>query len=362
MSARRILTVVGARPQFVKAAAVSRAVAAHNAAGPAVRVDERLLHTGQHYDENLSAVFFDELAIPAPVHQLDAGGGSHAAQTAAMLAGIEAAVLADRPDWVLVYGDTNSTLAGALAAAKCGVPIAHVEAGLRSFDRRMPEEINRLLTDRVATLRLCPTPVAVANLSAEGIDAGVRLCGDVMYDAALFFAAAAERRSSILGRLELKPREYIVATIHRAENADHPAALGAILDGLSAAPLPVVWPVHPRTRLQLGQRRLPPPIRTIDPLPYLDMIALLRQARCVATDSGGLQKEAYFFERPCITLRERTEWVELVDAGWNRLTGADAAAIGAALDWALRFVPPARPELYGSGRAAAAVVRELLAA
>ncbi|MCK6482726.1 MAG: UDP-N-acetylglucosamine 2-epimerase (non-hydrolyzing) [Phycisphaerae bacterium] len=385
----RLLTVVGARPQFIKAAAVSRAIAASNA------IRERIVHTGQHYDPNMSQVFFDELAIPPPAHHLGGGGGRHGEQTGLMLARLEAVMLDEQPDCVLVYGDTNSTLAGALAAAKLHIPVAHVEAGLRSFNRRMPEEINRVVTDHVATLLFCPTDAAVENLRREGITRGVYQVGDVMYDSVLFHAAQAERQSRILSRLELAPREYCLATVHRAENTDDPQRLASIFSALNRLPLPVVVPLHPRTRNALqasmpapspsqGAGRgegiphlltcspallsraapavaLPPHVRLIDPLPYLDLLMLEKHARAILTDSGGVQKEACFFGVPCITLRDETEWVELVDAGINVLAGADPERILAAVERLADRppAPPIAPRLYGNGRAAEELVRML---
>jgi UDP-GlcNAc3NAcA epimerase len=315
MKRHRLLTVVGARPQFVKAAAISRAVAARD------DVEEILLHTGQHFDPAMSRIFFDELGIAAPKVDLAIHGGSHGAMTGRMLAGIEAVILAERPDLVLVPGDTNSTLAGALAAAKLHVPVAHLEAGLRSFNRAMPEEINRVLTDHESQLLLCPTGTAIGNLRREGIVDGVHHIGDVMYDAALF-AAARARCSVVVERLGLRGRPYAVATVHRAESTDDPDRLAEIIGFLRecACRCTVVLPLHPRTRAQIVRWQLDlGPIAVCEPLGYLDMHRLLQTAVAVYTDSGGLQKEAYFHRVPCVTLRSETEWVETVDAGWNRL-------------------------------------------
>jgi UDP-GlcNAc3NAcA epimerase len=332
----RLLTIVGARPQFVKAAAISRAVAARG------DVEEILLHTGQHFDAAMSEIFFDELGIVAPRFNLDIHGGNHGAMTGRMLAGIEEAILAERPDIVLVPGDTNSTLAGALAAAKLHVPVAHLEAGLRSFNRAMPEEVNRVLTDHVSALLFCPTETAVANLHAEGIAAGVHEIGDVMYDATLF-AAAQARGSSVVRRLGLAERGYAVATVHRAESTDSPEHLGAILAYLQerAQDCPIVLPLHPRTRQQIARWQLDlGPIVACEPLGYLDMHRLLQSASAVYTDSGGVQKEAYFHRVPCVTLRSETEWVETVAAGWNRLwRGPD-------------YLPRRDIAAYGDGHAA----------
>ena len=350
----RVLTVVGARPQFIKAAPVSRLLREHH--------DEFLLHTGQHYDEAMSDLFFRQLNIPAPDRNLDVGSGLHGAQTAAMLSGIEAVALDFKPDWVLVYGDTNSTLAGALAASKLNLPVAHVEAGLRSFDRKMPEEINRVVTDHVCTLLLCPTPTAVQNLGKEGLTNGVLMVGDVMYDSFLQNVEIAHRASTILSDLKLEPCGYQLLTIHRAANVDQPDKLEAILRGVLESGRTTVFPVHPRTqaRLRSSGLRLDPKLRLIDPVGYLEMLALEESAEAVVTDSGGVQKEAYFAGRPCITVRASTEWVETVDAGWNVLVDTDPQAIAKAM----RDFRPAgeRPPLFGDGHAAEKVVDALASA
>ena len=313
----RIVSIVGARPQFIKAAVVSRALRSQP------DIQEVFLHTGQHYDANMSDIFFQELDIPRPDYHLGIGGGTHGQNTGRMLEAIEGVLLKEQPNWVLVYGDTDSTLAGALAAVKLHIPVAHVEAGLRSFNRRMPEEINRVLTDHAADLLFAPTETAVANLRREGVpDERIALVGDVMYDAAIFYASMAEERSSILETLGLNPREYILATVHRAENTDSPARLKAIFTALSqvAETLPVVLPLHPRTRKALAANNLgelAQSVRLIDPVGYLDMVMLEKYARLIVTDSGGVQKEAFFHKVPCVTLRTETEWVELVESGWN---------------------------------------------
>jgi UDP-GlcNAc3NAcA epimerase len=307
MTRFRMLTVVGARPQFIKAAAISRTAAARD------DIEGILLHTGQHFDSSMSRIFFDELGIPTPRINLGIHGGGHGEMTGRMLAGIEEAILAERPDIVLVPGDTNSTLAGALAAAKLHVPVAHLEAGLRSFNRRMPEEINRVLTDHLSALLLCPTETAMANLHREGIVAGVHDIGDVMYDATLF-AAVRARGSDVLARLALAERSYAVATVHRAESTDDRSSLTAILEFLKqrAREHTVVLPLHPRTAQQIARWGLDlTPLVACEPLGYLDMHRLLQSAAAVYTDSGGLQKEAYFHRVPCVTLRGETEWVEL---------------------------------------------------
>ena len=349
----KILTVVGARPQFIKAAPVCRALreAGHR---------EFLVHTGQHYDYGMSQVFFEELDIPQPDMNLEIGSGAHGWQTGQMLIRLEEVLLAERPDWVLVYGDTNSTLAGALAAVKLRIPVAHVEAGLRSYNREMPEEHNRVLTDHIADLLLCPTQTAVDNLARENITAGVHLVGDTMYDSVLQFAALARQRSTILDDLELTPKSYLLATIHRPYNTDVSENLRAILGAFAEIEEPVVFPVHPRTRakmadLGLDQRTRHRTIHAfIDPLGYLDMLALQQEARLLLTDSGGMQKEAYWLGVPCITLRPETEWVETVAAGWNVLVGADRERI---LDAVRSLAAPAqRPALYGDGRAAQRII------
>jgi UDP-GlcNAc3NAcA epimerase len=353
----KVLTVVGARPQFIKAAAVSRVLRARPGS------TEVLVHTGQHYDENMSAVFFAELEIPEADHNLGIGGGSHGVQTGRMLEALERAIVAERPDRVLVYGDTNSTLAGALAAAKLHVPVAHVEAGLRSFNRAMPEEINRVVADHLSDLLFAPTAVAVENLAREGIGTDrVRMTGDVMYDAAIFYAEKARAQSKLATQLRLAPRDYALATIHRAENTDGPARLRAIFDALAALAgrLRVVLPLHPRTRKALeaaapGQR-WPAALTIVDPVGYLDMVMLESEARLVVTDSGGVQKEAFFYRVPCATLRTETEWTELVTAGWNTLLDPTAPALAERLVARLDVAPPAtHPQLYGDGNAAGAI-------
>jgi UDP-GlcNAc3NAcA epimerase len=310
----RVLSVVGARPQFIKAAAVSRAFAR------ASECTEILVHTGQHFDPEMSAVFFDELGIPAPAYHLGIHGGGHGEMTGRMLAGIEPIIARERPDVVLVYGDTNSTLAGALAAAKLHVPVAHVEAGLRSFDRRMPEEINRVVADHLSEFLFAPTRTAIENLAQEGITRGVHWVGDVMYDVTRHAASTALRRPTIQSQLGLADKGYALATVHRAENTDDAAALAAVLRFLreQARQRPVVLPLHPRTRAAASGEDLAG-LHVIPPVGFLDMHRLLHGAALVLTDSGGLQKEAFFHRVPCITLRSETEWVETIAAGWNRL-------------------------------------------
>jgi len=345
---KTVLTVVGARPQFVKAAPVSRALRR--------RMREVLVHTGQHYDHEMSASFFEQLDIPAPDRDLGIGSGSHGAMTGRMMEALEAVMVETRPDLVMVYGDTNSTLAGALAAAKLHIPVAHVEAGLRSFDMRMPEEVNRRVTDHVSSLLLCPTTAAVKNLRREGITRGVVNAGDVMMDAVLENLARARR--SAKPEVVLPPRGFFVATLHRQENVDDDRRLRDILETLAGLPLPVLMPLHPRTRKRAEALGLSPhgSLRFLRPAPYLEMLLLTGDARAVLTDSGGLQKEAFILGTPCVTMRGSTEWVETVRAGANRLVGASPAKIRAAV----RALPSRMPtsaarRLYGGGRAAAKI-------
>jgi UDP-N-acetylglucosamine 2-epimerase len=345
----KIVSVVGARPQFIKAAPVGRAL---QRAG----ILEVLLHTGQHYDYGMSEVFFEELGIPEPRYNLGAGSGSHAAQTAAMLTGIEDVLINERPEVLLIYGDTNSTLAGALAAAKLGVPVAHVEAGLRSYNRAMPEEINRVVADSLSTLLFCPTGVAMANLAKEGVTKGVHVVGDVMYDAVLGATEGYRVRgvegNKVVERLDLPSGGYLLATVHRASNTDDPANLRAIVSALSDAGEPVIFPVHPRTRKAMEAAGIAPGdnVRVVEPVSYLEMLNLEQHARKILTDSGGVQKEAFWFAVPCITLRDETEWVETVETGWNTLTGTDRARVTAAIAAPMPAGTP--PQVYGDGKAA----------
>jgi UDP-N-acetylglucosamine 2-epimerase len=348
----KVLTIVGARPQFIKASVVSRELRK--------RHKEILLHTGQHYDYEMSGVFFDGLQIPAPDRNLNVGSASHGAQTGEMLRGIEEVMAANKPEWVIIYGDTNSTLAGALAAAKLEIPVAHIEAGLRSFNRSMPEEINRVVADHISNLLLCPSGTAVSNLAAEGISRDVHNVGDVMFDVLNW---AKEQIGpglpAILDRFGFREREYLVTTIHRSENTDHPERLSSLLTALNSLEEPIVFPIHPRARKAIAKANIPlgPHVHLIEPLGYLEMVALSRSARLILTDSGGLQKEAYWLGVPCVTLREETEWVETVDAGWNTLAGAESERI---IQAARSFSPPvARAPLYGSGQAAAQCVEWL---
>jgi UDP-N-acetylglucosamine 2-epimerase (non-hydrolysing)/UDP-GlcNAc3NAcA epimerase len=343
----RIVTIIGNRPQFVKAAAVSRRLRE--------RHEELIVHTGQHYDDELSRVFFEELGVPAPDRELGAGSGTNTAQTARILAGLEPLLGELRPDLALVYGDTNSTLAGALAAAQAGIPVGHVEAGMRSFDRSMPEELNRVLTDHASGLLLCSTKTAVRNLEREGAAGEAHLVGDVMADVSLAFRDIAEEQSRAMEERGLEPGSYLVLTAHRAGNVDDPARLRLLVELVEALPTPVVFPVHPRTRGRLEEQGLverlaaAPGVELAAPLGYLDFLKLARHARAVLTDSGGVQKEAYLLGVPCVTLRDTTEWVETVEAGWNVLVDLDRDAALAAL---VRTPPDGRPELYGGGHAA----------
>jgi len=312
----KVVSIVGARPQFIKAAVLSRELRKEHT--------EILVHTGQHYDANMSDVFFEELGIPTPEYNLGIGSGSHGQQTGAMLATIEQVLMKEQPNWVLVYGDTNSTLAGALAAAKQHIKVVHVEAGLRSFNRAMPEEINRVLTDHISDILFCPTQTAVDNLSSEGILRGVHLVGDVMQEAILWAAEQAKTRSGIKERLGLKDKNYLLATVHRAENTDNTQRLAGILEAFNSIPEPLVWPVHPRTRKIIEELNWQPAphVMLIEPVGYLDMACLEKCARLILTDSGGVQKEAMWLGVPCVTLRDETEWIETVTRGWNVLVGA----------------------------------------
>jgi UDP-GlcNAc3NAcA epimerase len=347
---KKVVTIVGARPQFIKAATVSRAVAHH--AG----VSEVIVHTGQHYDANMSDIFFNDMAIPRPHYHLGVGGGQHGAMTGRQLEKIEEVLMKEAPDWALVYGDTNSTLAGALAAVKLHIPVAHIEAGLRSFNRRMPEEINRILTDHASTLLFAPTSTARDNLLAEGIpDDRIHVVGDVMYDAALFYKDLA-RKPEWFDDYDLAEGEFVLCTLHRAENTEEPLRMRSILHGLAQSDAPIIMPLHPRTRkrihdfgLQTGDN-----IFVVEPVGYLEMTWLETHCRLVATDSRGVEKEAYFSGKPCVTLRDETEWVELVTSGANVLTGADAALITKYIQRNPSRLP-AQP-LYGAGDAAMKII------
>jgi UDP-N-acetylglucosamine 2-epimerase len=350
----KVLTVIGNRPQFIKAAAVSERLRASH--------EEILVHTGQHYDDELSDVFIRELGLPRPDHLLGIGDGTNTSQTARQLAALEPLLAAEAPDVVLVYGDTNSTLAGGLAAAQMQIPVAHVEAGMRSFDRSMPEELNRVLTDHLSSLLLCSTPGAVENLRAERAFGRAELVGDVMVDVASIFQPRARTRIEALEERGVDAGDYVLVTAHRAGTVDDPARLGALVDLLLAVPMPLVLPLHPRTRARLeaaGSLETlleAAHVNLAPPLGYLDFTALLCNARAVLTDSGGVQKEAYFAGVPCVTMRPNTEWTETVDAGWNVLVDLDRDAVLAALE---RRPPAERPALYGDGRAGERVVAAL---
>lgn len=346
----RLASIVGARPQFVKLAVVSNALREQH--------EELIIHTGQHYDHNMSAQFFDELAIPTPDYHLGIGSGFHGAQSGRMLEAIEQVLMKESPDWVIVYGDTNSTLAGALAAAKLHIPVAHVEAGLRSYNRRMPEEINRVITDHLSDLLFCPTEAARRQANAEGIMQGVVVVGDVMYDLLLQaqhrLDASAE---ALLSKLHVPRQPYILVTVHRAANTDDPAAMQEIARALNKLEMPVIFPVHPRTRASLEHYNITwkHHIHLIEPIGYCEMLVLERSAYRILTDSGGVQKEAFFLGVPCVTLREETEWSETVDAGWNVLVGTRQEAILAAVNLPKPQPPEHNP--FGDGNAAMRIMR-----
>ncbi len=351
----RVLTVIGNRPQFVKAAAVSDRLRAG--------ASEVLVHTGQHYDDELSQVFFDELKLPRPDHRLDVGGGTNTSQTARMLAALEPLLAGERPDMVLVYGDTNSTLAGALAGAQAGVPVAHVEAGMRSYDRTMPEELNRVVADHASSVLLCSSEHPAETLRGERVAGEIVVVGDVMVDVARMLEPRARERAGALDAAGVRPGEYLLATAHRPGNVDDPARLERLVELLLTVPGPVVLPLHPRTRARLDAagllERLERGVKLVPPTGYLDFMALLLHARGMLTDSGGVQKEAYVAGVPCVTLRSTTEWTETVDAGWNTLVDLDAESAVAALE---RPLPAERPPLYGDGHAGERVVAALRAA
>lgn len=360
----KIVTVIGARPQFVKAAALSHAIQEWNKKG-LPPIQEVLVHTGQHYDKNMSLAFFEDMNIPLPDYQLNCGGKSHAEMTATMMIEIEKICLKEEPDYLLVYGDTNSTLAGALTASKLHIPVVHVEAGLRSYNRSMPEEINRVLTDHISDKLFCPTNQAVENLMLEGITKNVFHVGDVMYDVALRFGSLADQQLSFLDQLHVEQGSYYLCTLHRAENTDHKERIQSICSALreiATEQTPVVFPLHPRTDQRLKTYGLKteleehPHIRLIPPVSFVDMIVLEKNASYILTDSGGVQKEAYFYQTPCITLRDETEWVETVVAGWNYITGANKELIIKALS-----MNPQRHKIaeYGEGNAAEMILNKL---
>jgi UDP-N-acetylglucosamine 2-epimerase len=349
MKIMHIVTILGARPQFVKAAVVSKALAE-------VGIKETIIHTGQHYDHAMSGIFWDELGIPSPEINLQVGSGNHGKQTASMLEQIENYLLENRQDItaLMVYGDTNSTIAGALAAAKLHIPVIHVEAGLRSFNKKMPEEVNRILTDHISDLLFCSSEIGVQQLKNEGIVKGVHNVGDVMFDALLTFSDIAKIRQKLSGIIPFSNHEYYLATIHRPSNTDNPENLESILNAFNEFSKPVVWPVHPRNKAMLQKMKLPQNLFTTEPQPYFNMLVLLDHAEAVLTDSGGLQKEAYWKGKPCITLREETEWVETLESGWNQLTGANKEKMVKAI----RTKPsaPWKP-IYGDGNASEAIAK-----
>lgn len=353
----KVVTVIGARPQFVKAATVSREL---TRAG----IQEVLIHTGQHFDHNMSQVFFEEMEIPHPHYNLEVSGLNHGAMTGRMLEKIEDILLKEKPDYVLVYGDTNSTLAGALAAVKLHIPVAHVEAGLRSFEMKMPEEVNRILTDRISKILFCPTQTAINNLNQEGFqhfDCKMVLSGDVMYDAVTYYQSKIETHATILKQEQLEGKPFVLATLHRAENTNDPARLRSICEAFNEInqKVKIVLPLHPRTKAFLENNHIPLHAHIIEPVGYFDMLALLKNCQLVMTDSGGLQKEAYFFEKFCITLRDQTEWVELVEAGANVIAGANKENIVAQFNSNYQRSIDVKQGLYGDGHAAATIVSYL---
>lgn len=373
----KIVTIVGARPQFIKAGMVSRAIRNYKRKFKDKRIiQEILVHTGQHYDYLMDQIFFEELKLPRPNYHLGVGSGSHGRQTGLMLERIEKVLEKEMPNLVVVYGDTNSTLAGALASAKLKIPIAHIEAGMRSYNREMPEEINRLLTDHLSTYLFCPTKQAIINLTKEGIRNGrgrvIRLVGDVMYDSILYYSKLAEKKSAILKKLgllspqSLQAKKYYLVTLHRAENTENPARLRSILRALKeiGKKIPVVFPLHPRTRKRIDLLHLKKEtknIKIIEPVSYLNMLMLEKNAELILTDSGGIQKEAFWFEVPCVTFREETEWNETVESGWNRLVGANTEEILNGIEKQLRKRIYRKSQKYfGNGRASERIVNQLI--
>jgi UDP-N-acetylglucosamine 2-epimerase len=352
---KRILTIIGARPQFIKAAPFSNAIRKH--------FHEVIVHTGQHYDGNMSNIFFNEMGIPKPDYNLNVGSGRHGKQTGEMLIKLEEVMLKEKPDYVVVFGDTNSTIAGALAAAKLHIPIGHIEAGLRSFNRKMPEEINRIATDVISSQLFCPTDNAVDLLKNEGIKKEVYQCGDIMYDAMLHFLPLSDKKSEIIDELGLKNYKYFLFTMHRPENTGHSERIKSIFKGLEACEKPIIYPVHPRMRKVLESPEIAESIKNvknlklIDPIGYLDMIQLEKNASKIITDSGGMQKEAYFVKRPCITIRDESEWVETVDAGYNVIVGVDTELIAEAIK---EFDPVFKKDhLYGNGQSANDIAKKI---
>jgi UDP-GlcNAc3NAcA epimerase len=355
----KIVTIIGARPQFIKAAAVSREIARH------ADIQEIIIHTGQHFDDNMSEVFFREMGIPRPDYHLEVNSLGHGAMTGRMLEKIEDVLIKEQPDWVLVYGDTNSTLAGALAAKKLHIRVVHVEAGLRSFNMRMPEEVNRILTDRISDLLCCPTEQAIDNLSLEGFGSfpgTIVKTGDVMLDAALYYKTISAERSDVIARLGLADKGFVLCTVHRAENTDNSAALEGIVSALNeiSCEVPIIMPLHPRTKKIIAANCIKLAFEPIDPVGYFDIIELLTHTSLVMTDSGGLQKEAYYFRKPCVTLREETEWVELVEAGANMLAGSNYSEILRLTHEMLKHKKLFDQKFYGSGTASCEIVRAIL--
>lgn len=356
----KIVTIIGARPQFIKAAVISRRISERNNKNPLFRIDEIIVHTGQHYDDEMSGLFFRELEIPEPKYNLEIGSGHHGYQTGKMLIAIEEVLQIEKPDWVLIYGDTNSTLAGALAASKLHIPIAHVEAGLRSYNRRMPEEINRVLADQLSKLLFCPSQIAVKNLSLEGINKGVHISGDVMMEAVKFAEKKIPKKLNVLNKLGIKPKNYFLATVHRAENTDDINRLRNILSAFESLENNIIFPVHPRTRNLLESTKYccPGNIKLIDPLGYFEIIAMQKNANMVLTDSGGIQKEAYWLKIPCVTLRDESEWIETITSGWNVLVGANKDKIIKAVK--SYKIPEKHPPLYGDGNTSLFCIQMIL--
>lgn len=351
----KIATIIGARPQFIKASMISMEILKYD------YITETTIHTGQHFDSNMSQIFFNEMEIPKPNYNLNINSLSHGAMTGRQLEEIEKILIKEKPDWVFVYGDTNSTLAGALAASKIHIPIAHIEAGLRSYNRKMPEEINRILSDHISSLLFCPTETAVKNLRKEGIYEGVYNVGDIMYDATLHFSDIAKKKSTILKELNLEPKEYILLTVHRQENTVNSIRLNNIFSALDNSHMPIVMPLHPRTKMVLNENNiiLSSIIKPIEPVGFFDMIMLEKNAFKIITDSGGIQKEAFFHHIPCITIRDQTEWVELIDTGANILTGTDTDKIIAALNGKFSF---SNDNIFGSGNTAGKILKHLFEA
>ena len=351
----KVVTIIGARPQFIKAAVISREIAKHK------EIKEVIVHTGQHFDANMSDVFFEEMHIPKPKYHLDINSIGHGAMTGRMLEKIEEVLLSERPDYVIVYGDTNSTLAGALAAKKMHIKVVHIEAGLRSFNMSMPEEVNRILTDRISDVLCCPTKEAAQNLTDEGysrFNSKVVITGDVMNDAAIFYRNLISSGQNVISNLGLEGKEFALCTVHRAENTDNLNRLRGIIEALNkiSSEIEIVFPVHPRTRKIITENKISLSFKAIDPIGYIDMVRLLTNCKIVLTDSGGLQKEAFFFAKPCVTLRDETEWVELVEGNYNSLAGADQGTIISAYEKMCIAKPDFTKDLYGSGTAANRIV------